>query len=87
MAEQLWDELEVEIRKGLGWTLKISKIREKLKARHDDLKTDCDGFQKLASESTLRGAENRKKLEAIEKLHKEYGWLTTTELKEILGDS
>ncbi len=58
---------------------------ERTQERLNDLKTDCDGFQKLASESTLRGAANRKKLEAIKKLHHEYGWLTTSELKEILG--
>ena len=66
--------------KFLDWLLKVEEI-------FDDLKTDCEGFRKLATESTLRGAENRKKLEAIKKLHKEYGWLTTSELKEILGAS
>ena len=41
---------------------------ERTKERLNDLKTDCDGFQKLASESTLRGAANRKKLEAVKTL-------------------
>lgn len=44
---------------------------EKLKERLDYLIKDCEGFQKLTSESTLRGESNRKKLEAIK------GWYLT----------
>ena len=52
----------------VGWEEYLDELNrwlEKVKARLDDLKNDCDGFLKLASESTLRGAANRKKLEAV----------------------
>lgn len=57
--------------KFLDWLLEVE-------AKFDDLKTDCEGFRKLATESTLRGAENRKKLEAIKALApKILSWMQT----------
>ena len=65
----IWDEKPTWNRRMscVDYIKKRNTWLAKMKERFNDLKTDCVGFQKLASESTLRGAENRKKLEAIKK--------------------
>ena len=70
----IWDEKPTWNRRMscVDYIKKRNTWLAKMKERFNDLKTDCVGFQKLASESTLRGAENRKKLEAINKLIEKY---------------
>jgi len=63
--DELWENATVIDTDPNSWLGKVKAAGDDMKARIDDLKTDCEGFQKLATESTLRGAENRKKLEAV----------------------
>ena len=81
--DKIWEEVDIDsitVESNIAWQW-VRNILLRIKTEGDVLQEkadDCEGFRKLATESTLRGAENRKKLEAVKALAPEIlSWMET----------